>query len=268
MSCNQAAPTISGDNISLAWANAFVNCFEAPGGVLHSAVVRINTAEDKCLQETPEIRKIVETQLQPLIKKSTVQSMVETVAGTIFPESVWLLSKGDRQKFFDEYKKTLPFIRRRQANRRGVYFQRLIAYPGHNGQPVNQLEHIINTWQQGNPRRSALQAGIFDPRTDHSHARQLGFPCLQQLVFYPNGSNGKDGLSVIAFYANQTLAEKAYGNYLGLYRLGSFMAREMGIKMKEVVCIASALKLGDSSTITKTGCEPVINAIRAVLKNA
>jgi hypothetical protein len=26
--------------------------------------------------------------------------------------------------------------------------------------------------------------------------------------FHPKGSNGKDGLSVVAFYANQTLVEK------------------------------------------------------------
>jgi hypothetical protein len=89
---------------------------------------------------------------------------------------------------------------------------------------------------------------------------------LQQVVFYPNGAHGKDGLSVVAFYANQTLAEKAYGNYLGLYRLGRFMANEMGIQMKEVVCIASALKLSDS--LTKSCCEPVVKAIEAVRTNA
>jgi hypothetical protein len=65
------------------------------------------------------------------------------------------------------------------------------------------------------------------------------------------------------------LAEKAYGNYLGLYRLGEFMAGEMGIKMKEVVCIATALKLsGDPTSINKRACKPVVDAIRAVLENA
>lgn len=263
---DQAVPTITGENISLAWANAFIECYKAPGGVLHSAVVRMNTDGDKVSHETPELRQIVETQLRSLLKKSVKKSVVETVAGTIFPESIWKLAKGDRQELYKEYERMLPFMKRDPANRNGMYFERLIAYPSGDGKTVRQLEHIINTFKKGNHRHSALQAGIFDPRKDHSNARQLGFPCLQQVVFYPNGSNGKGGLSVIAFYANQTLAEKAYGNYLGLYRLGSFMAQEMGIKMKELVCIAAALKLSDS--ITKTACKPVVNAVRAVMNNA
>jgi len=245
-----------------------LQCYEAPGGVLHSAVVRISTADEKGSNETQELRKIVDSQLRPLLKKTGVQNVVETVAGTIFPESIWRLAKGDRHQFYEEYKRVLPFIRNKLANNKGIYFQRLIAFPDHDDETVNQLEFIINTWEQGNGRRSALQAGIFDPRTDHSDARQLGFPCLQQVVFYPNGANGKEGLSVVAFYATQTMAEKAYGNYLGLYRLGLFMAKEMGLQMKEVVCIASALKLSDSGKINKTTCKPVANAIRAVLKNA
>lgn len=266
MNCYQAVPPICGENISLAWANAFLKCYDEPGGILHSAVVKINTSGDNGTHETPVLREIVDTQLRALLKKTAVQSVVETVAGTIFPESIWRLAKGDRYQFYKEYEKALPFIRRKPANRRGIYFERLSAFPGHNGKNVNQLELIINTWKKGNHRHSALQAGIFDPTTDHSNARQLGFPCLQQIVFYPNGSNGGDGLTVVAFYANQTLAEKAYGNYLGLYRLGSFMAGEMGIKMKEVVCVATALKLSDS--ITKKACKPVAEAIRAVLTNA
>lgn len=264
---DQTIPTIYGDNISLAWANAFLKCYDAPGKVLHSAVVRMN-AEDGCgSNETPEIREIVDTKLRFLLKKTGVQSVVETVAGTIFPESIWRLAKGDRHRFYEEYEKALPFIMHKLVNRRGIYFQRMVAFPNKDDKTINQLEFIIKTWEQGNNRRSALQAGIFDPRTDHSNARQLGFPCLQQVVFYPNGAKGKEGLSVVAFYATQTLAEKAYGNYLGLYRLGSFMAKEMGIQLKEVVCVASALKLSDSNKI-RTACEPVANAIRAVLKNA
>lgn len=268
MNCYQAVPPISGNNISLAWANAFLKCYNEPGSILHSAVVKINTSDGNGSHETPKIREIVDNQLRSLLKKTAVQSVVETVAGTIFPESIWRLAKGDRRMFYSEYEKALPFIRRKPANRRGIYFERLIAFPGHSGTKVNQLEFIINTWLHENHRHSALQAGIFDPTTDHSNARQLGFPCLQQVVFYPNGANGKEGLSVVAFYATQTLAEKAYGNYLGLYRLGLFMAKEMGLQLKEVVCVAAALKLSDSSKINKTTCKPVADAIRAVLTNA
>jgi len=265
---DSAVPTIYGDNIPLAWAKAFLQCLETPEKVLHSAVVRIKVSDDSESNDTQEIRKIVDTKLRSLLKQSRVQSIVETVAGTIFPESIWQLAKGDRHRFYEEYEKTLPFIRRKLVNRRGTYFQRMVAFPCNDDTTINQLEFIINTWNKGNHRHSALQAGIFDPRNDHSDSRRLGFPCLQQVVFYPNGSNGKEGLSVVAFYATQTLAEKAYGNYLGLYRLGLFMAKEMRLQLKEVVCVAAALKLSDSSKINKTVCEPVADAIRAVLKNA
>lgn len=268
MNSDKAVPHIFGNNISLAWAKAFLKCHDAPGGVLHTAVVKIDTSEHHGSHETPELRKIVDTQLRSLLKITAVQNVVETVAGTIFPESIWRLAKNDRHQFYREYENAVPFIRRKQANRRGIYFERLMAFPGHEGKKVNQLERIINTWHQGNHRHSALQAAIFDPTADHSDARQLGFPCLQQVVFYPNGSNGEDGLTVVAFYANQTLAEKAYGNYLGLYRLGLFMAREMGIKMKEVICVATALKLSGDPSITKRACKPVVDAIRLVLENA
>lgn len=260
----QPVPTIIGENISHAWANAFLHCFDAPGGVLSPAVVRMSV-KATCPVETPEIRQIVDSQLEAVIDKPAVQTIVETVAGTIFPESIWTLAKKDRQALYKLYESALPHIKRKRANKRGTYFERLVSFQNNGKEKVNQLEHIINTWHSGNHRHSALQAGVFDPRVDHSNSRQQGFPCLQQVVFYPVGSNGEDGLSVVAFYANQTLAEKAYGNYLGLYRLGMFMAKEMGIELKEVVCIASALKLSDS--IGKNSCEPVVNAIRAVLKN-
>lgn len=263
---NQTVPTILGSNISTAWAQAFIQCHRTAGGVLSPAIVRISIPDGDDPVESPELRKIVNQQLQPLLKKpAPLQDVVDTVAGTIFPESIWALAKGDRKAFFKMYEAMIPRIKRKNTNRRGTYFERLMSFHGVNGEKVNQLEHIINTWNDGTRRHSALQAGVFDPRTDHSNQPLQGFPCLQQVVFYPNGSNGKDGLSVVAFYANQTLAEKAYGNYLGLYRLGRFMAKEMGIQMKEVVCIASALKLSDS--LTKTCCDPVIKAVEAVLNN-
>ena len=41
------------------------------------------------------------------------------------------------------------------------------------------------------------------------------------------------------FYATQHIVEKAYGNYLGLCRLGQFMAHEMGLRLDRMTCIAT-----------------------------
>lgn len=268
MKYSHLSQPIVGSNLSFAWAHALIKCYEKNGGVLSPAIVSFPAFGQDDEVESKDIRIIIDSHLTDPKKYISNQSVVETVAGTIFPESVWRLCRGNRELLYAEYANMLQFIRRKQSNRRGVYFQRMIAYPPNtnNDKPINQLEHIIKTWLSGNHRHSALQVGIFDPRSDHSNAPLQGFPCLQQISFHANGPNGKDGISVVAFYANQTLEEKAYGNYLGLQRLGLFMAKEMGLHLKEIICIASALKLNNSCS--KSRCNPLVKAIKAVLKNA
>ncbi|MDA8163051.1 MAG: hypothetical protein M0022_09155 [Desulfobacteraceae bacterium] len=268
MSGNQFLQPISGSNLSYAWANAFLTCYEASGGVLTPAVVRYPSCDANGTVEDSDIRSIIDSHLADASKFIPGQSVIETVANTIFPESIWQLCQGDRELLYKKYTSMLPFIRRKPANRRGVYFQRMIAYPSNQDDEtsINQLEHIIKTWKSGNHRHSALQIGIFDPRSDHSNAPLQGFPCLQQISFHANGPNGRDGLSVVAFYANQTLEEKAYGNYLGLHRLGVFMAKEMGLQLKEIICIASALKLNNAGG--KGRCKSLIEDLKARPQNA
>lgn len=84
-----------------------------------------------------------------------------------------------------------------------------------------------------------LQASIFDPKRDHVRSAQLGFPCLQHVTFVPNDG----GLIINAFYATQQIFEKAYGNYLGLCRLGHFMAHEMGLTLERMNCVIGVEKL-------------------------
>ena len=46
-------------------------------------------------------------------------------------------------------------------------------------------------------------------------------------------------LAVTGVYATQDIVDKAYGNYVGLHRLGVFMAQEMGLKLDRLTCIAT-----------------------------
>ena len=164
----------------------------------------------------------------------------QTVASTIFPTSLWNPEAG-RNELYDRYQRIFRRVRKHPRNRFGVYFQRLIGYGGdlNLGGGVNQLEYIIETWRRGNHRRSDLQASILDPTRDHKHQRVRGFPCLQQIAF---ARVGKDGLSITGFYATQHMFERAYGNYLGLFHLGRFMAHEMGLNLTKIVCIATPAK--------------------------
>ncbi len=124
------------------------------------------------------------------------------------------------------------------ANRYGLYFKRLIAY-GENR--LNQLEHILDIYAQGIHRHSALQASILDPAKDITAQRQRGFPCLQQVAFQvvPGA-----GLVVTGFYAIQHFFQRAYGNYVGLCRLGKFMAQAMDMDLVRMNCVASVAQLG------------------------
>lgn len=218
-------------NLSVAWGRAFLRVFEC--NEIAPLVVVIQNLQNT---DPPEISAI-RTALDDALGTEGNGLSCHRVANTIFPMSLWDPEK-DRSYLFDRYLKILGRIRRQRGNQYGVYFQRLISYgsQGEVQRGINQLEHIIDTWHRGNHRRSALQASIVDPSVDHTHQRQRGFPCLQQVAFAPVAASG---LSVTGFYAKQHMFERAYGNYLGLSRLGRFMAHEMGLTLRQVVCIAT-----------------------------
>jgi len=255
---------ITGRNLSEAWARAFILSYESVGAALSPGIVSFPVYENeiKWKLETPGIRDAIENQLEAFNIRSANQSNIETVAGTIFPESIWNRCGGDRERLFEKYDKMWPQIRTCSANKRGTYFRRLTSF---SDEGINQLEHILQAWDNGIYRRSALQAGVFDPCQDHRGEPYLGFPCLQQVVFHPNGPKGRHGMIVVALYANQLLIEKAYGNYLGLYRLGRFMAREMGLTLKSVTCIATHL---NCKRRNKRDIAELVAGLRKELPNA
>jgi hypothetical protein len=235
---NELVETISHKNLSVAWSLAFLKLMEHGCGEITPLVVSITGFENGEAQEDESIRELLDAELKKR-KKATC----DTIANTIFPLSMWN-PKAPNSALYERYKKAWPRIRHCGANHRGVYFHRFIAFEKAE-RPINQLQHVIDTWRIGNHRHSALQASVFDPRRDHTNSRQLGFPCLHQVSFTPLGTNGQDGLTVTGFYGTQHIFEKAYGNYLGLCRLGRFMAKGMGLTLTKVNCIASLAKLGD-----------------------
>lgn len=232
---------IQEENLSVAWAKTFLETMQHSKGEISPFTVIVTGFDDGVVREDSMIRAGLSRSLSAIGKPA-----ITTISSTIFPESLWI-PDSDRKLLYSRFLKIWPRVKKCKTNRLGHYFHRLIAF-GDSHNPCNQLEHIINTWQRGNHRRSALQASIFDPAKDHSNNRQRGFPCLQHVVFSPLGTNGQDGLSVIGFYAVQDIYEKAYANYLGLSRLGRFMAREMGLTLVKMVCMASVIRLGDENS--------------------
>lgn len=231
-------------NISLAWADIFLRLMDKGVSELSPKIITVKDFDNQVVNENKALRQLLDNYLA-----NNKHHPCEVVAGTIFPESLWNSSHpNNAQLLFERYDKIWPRIQKGDhENRLGVYFRRMTAYHPENSQnkPINQLQHIIDTFNSGTHRRSALQAAIFDPTRDHSRSRLQGFPCLQQVGF---AKIGKDGLAVTAFYPMQYVVERAYGNYLGLCRLGRFMAAQMGLHMVQMTCVAGVAKLNENKS--------------------
>lgn len=235
-------PALKGESISDAWQQAVSECLRSPSREVAALSVEIPC--DNVLDDLAFRNKVDELLLR------TDRASVETVARTIFPIGLWN-PKRPRFELYERYTKILPKLRKYRLNRRGLYFERLIQYPQRrDGDCVNQLEFIIETYtSHNNHRRSALQASLYNPFIDATDSPRAGFPCLHQVAFVP--SNGRD-LHLIAFYPLHYVFERAYGNYLGLAHLGQFMAQEMRLQLKSLICMAGVAKLEVPATLLKS----------------
>lgn len=202
---------------------------------------------------------------------------VEMVAFTLFPERTWQLSGDDRAEFYREAMRNLRTFAAWEPtkNRGGMYHGRLFGFGvdhktgcslGYKAAKAmetadgNQVEHIIRQLTKSVERgksvpRMQLQAATFDPMRDLTTSGQPSFPCLQHIAFNTDINNGN--LELSAFYATQQLYVKAYGNWLGLCRLGAFIAEQSGLKLTRFTCFAGVQKMDKSP---KSG--PKLNALQ------
>jgi hypothetical protein len=239
-------------NLSIAWGHGLRLAGARGNSEVVPLVVAI-TGFDKNgnVEEESQVRSALENVLAEGGKQC-----IETVANTIFPRSLWN-PEAPRQVLFKRYLDILPKIRKAtRKNVRGTYFERMIT-GGPKGRE-NQLEFGIGTYlARDGVRRSILQIAIFDPSRDHSAAAQLGFPCLQHVTFAPSDK----GLCVNAFYAAQYMVERAYGNYLGLCRLGQFVAHEMELPLVRLTCFTGIAEC----EVAKAKLAPVFRVIDDLL---
>jgi hypothetical protein len=248
---------ISDSNLSRAWSRLFLHIIDNTGKEVSPVLVSIIGFEG-CM---PDEDQGIKTELDYCLELSGLQK-VQTVANTIFPESLWRASKYDRNILFAKYKSHVPRYKAlSKKNRRGIYFERLINF-GRGPNNGNQLEFIIEHYMaRPRVRRSLLQASVFDPGRDHIGSAQLGFPCLQHISFTPS----RGVLFINAFYATQQVLERAYGNFLGLCRLGKFMSQQMELKFGGLNCFIGVEKLDDGIKKSEPNLSKVIETSRKIL---
>lgn len=243
--------TIVGKNLSRVWGKVFLRSMalssEAVKGCpILISIVDINNQEP---DEDPIIRLATE---QKLDEEGLVS--ISDTAFTIFPYEMWKVrNMPDRAWLFNHYLHIFPRIKARSKhkNKYGTYFERMIRFRGQTNdgkkETKNQIEHLLELWENSNskgksPRASAMLISCFDPIKDHTTASRRPFPCLQQVNFSIKRKSKE--LAINALYPSQFIFDRGYGNYLGLWHLGLFMAHEMGLTLNRLNCCVINANLG------------------------
>lgn len=231
------------DNLSHAWNEALQYLVARDGKAVHLAVGirRPLDAEDQTIRET--LDAFVEERRQ----SGKRVWPTSTVANTMFPSAFYRRDRDDaRERLYALHAKAQRIQERMRDSEN--YFNRLVAYPTAEGETFNQLEYIVDRLvtqrkprKRGGPLASAYEIGLTIPGGDlrvqapGQDRKTMGFPCLSQISLTLDG----DVLNLAAMYRNQYFVTRAYGNYLGLARIGDFIATEVGVELGEVMCVAT-----------------------------
>lgn len=172
-----------------------------------------------------------------------------TVAETIFPAAEYVRGGFDAVLAYPTT--VYPVIQ--PANHWGTYALRITERKCSDGSTFKPLEALINKLRrqlaQKAPKRSVyeldlmsepLDLKLYEADVDRNNA--LAGQCLSHLSF-KLGPNRE--LYLTALYRYQWFVQKALGNLLGLARLQSCIAREVGVPVGPLVCHATLAILED-----------------------
>lgn len=255
-------------DVSVAWSRAFLGVLD--GTISECLTVSIRDFDKGLPGEDADIRERVDASLRGLSIPTVAQTAL-----SIVPYKHWLrVGRPPVTEITAWYlNQLLPRLKARSSkNRRGTYFERLVAYSGvrkRHGKietrVVNQLEYVISLWKKrmaksSRPRQSALQLACFDPAKDHNGSALTPFPCLQQisLAYKETGT-----LELNAYYPTQYLFDRGYGNYLGLCQLGHFIAHQLELRFCALTCFVGRPELGAG---TKAGHRELAGYLRERLR--
>ncbi len=227
---------IPNSSIAKCWLDACQHLRDAPGNTDTTVVLHVEHPDSMDDQDV-EVARAVDTFLTTHNKYSN-----HTVAETIFPgyEYVRRGVKGVYEHYPATYDaiKALPEI-----HRWGTYAHRLLRRVGRDGEKYNPLEDCISKMKQKKPVRASYELGFgFELATyddDQDRKRRMGGPCLSHLSF----KLIKQKVHLTAIYRSHYYIQRAYGNLLGLARLQSFVADQVGGSVGPLVCHSTMAQL-------------------------
>jgi hypothetical protein len=238
--------------ISEGWVNGLQSLLSGEGKAVHVMVAIAAPAE------VPEVRAALDAFVHDQRPKQRERGnhlfSPDTVANTLFPAAFYRPSGEDaRHRLYQLHAEAQTVHGRRRQSE--SYFDRLVRWPGRDGE-VNQLEALVQRLQaeigRRGPKSSAYEAGIAGPDDGEVLAAgqdggdlrvqapgldpcYIGFPCLSHVSVTLHGG----AIHLCALYRNQHFISRVYGNYLGLARIGQFVATEVGCELGEIACVAT-----------------------------
>lgn len=266
--------------LSEAWLQALTHTASQRKG---RCVHLVMTVENPGLEDE-SIRDVLDLALDEAGDQS-----VETVAGTIFPSSLyqspgfsWSPDLDEpaigtldiaARNLYQRYEQMLPILLRFPGNSRGTYFGRMISWPGKKPGGTNQLDmrisRIRSEFANGRRTNNTLDIDIgadalgSEPLAGvqiyaPSDNRTRGFPCLVHIdLTLVDGA-----LHCLAVYRHQYLITKAYGNLVGLSRLMHFLCEQTGADCGELVVHAT---LADAEPSHRARPRELVQSMGALL---
>ena len=235
--------SINRPTLSEAWIDTFGAVLDIGG----SAVNAITSwhADDEILAA----RNVLDDFITSRPKSSTPWPRwpINTVANTIFAAELYEEELGIEalEVFSDLYLEGFEVAK--LASPGGEYCHRMVAWPSHDGEPINQLVDVAtklrryadpdHSYRYSSDYEIALEDPVLDLRTllPGRNRGPYGFPCLSHISL-----TVQDGtVHLTALYRNQHLVKKAYGNYVGLARLGRALCHHAGLKLGTVTVVAT-----------------------------
>ena len=256
------------EEISTAWIEAARLLRSIKGRATYNLIYSITEPSALTSRDANIIGKFDDFALQNGISTTT------TVANTIFPLEVYL-SGGLIGLFYTYDADVFPKVKTAWGN----YFDRMTRRRNaagtpmtHDGVVINPLKTLVEKLKKRVNTSSgsknhyeialddeAYELSTYLPERDRNYPR--GGPCLSHVSIKLDAGNK---IRLTAFYRSHYYLEKALGNLIGLARLQTFIASEVGASVGPLTCIASSAVLEDSlPNLKRQGVEHFLNSILA-----
>lgn len=232
---------VVGETLSIAWLQAVKQLYELPGGKAVHFMLRIADPT----QDDPVIHAAAQGLIDDWNSRHSRKPLYDVTAtrNTIFPAS-WASRHPEPADLAAYYRDRYARLCKHDNNNKyGTYFGRIVAYPRevkHGGQGADQLADLVRKLREeingGAPKSSRYEVNIFSERHD---TNTMSFPCLAHLSFHLH----KGRLHQQAVYRNEYLVGRAYGNYLGLAQLQSYIAEACHLDVGEFLVTVGHIDL-------------------------